>query len=48
VGQLINGDNFPVVGEKHGAKDRGRYGLHGVHVASSEKDIVIQLGIYDF
>jgi len=23
VGQLINGENFPIVGEEHGIKDRG-------------------------
>jgi hypothetical protein len=23
VGQLIDGDNFPIVGEEHGMKDRG-------------------------
>jgi hypothetical protein len=48
VGQLINGETFPIVREEHGTKYQGSYGLHGVHVASFKEDIIIQLGIKKF
>jgi hypothetical protein len=38
---LVNGDDFPVVGEHH-LKHRRSYFLHRLHVAMSKQDIVIE------
>jgi hypothetical protein len=46
--KLVNGDNFLVVGEHHHMKHIRGYRLHGIHVATSEKDIVIKWGIDNF
>jgi hypothetical protein len=46
--KLVDGDNFPVMGEHHRTKHRRGYHLHGIHVAMFEQDIVIKWGIDDF
>jgi hypothetical protein len=45
---LVDGDNFPVVGEHHRSKQKRGYCLHSVHVATSKQDIVIKQGIDNF
>jgi hypothetical protein len=45
---LVDGDNFPIVGEHHHSKYRRGYYLHSVHVATSKQDIVIEPGIDKF
>ena len=46
--KLVDGDNFPAMGEHHRTKHRRGYLLHIIHVAMSEKDIVIKWGINNF
>jgi hypothetical protein len=46
--KLVNGDDFPVMGEHHRTKHIRGYNLHSIHVATSEQDIVIKWGIYKF
>jgi hypothetical protein len=48
MGQLVNNDDLHIVREYHGAKYKRCYCLQCIHVASSKKDSVIQLGIYNF
>jgi hypothetical protein len=48
MGQLVNSDDLPIVREYCGETYIRCYCLHGVHVASSKKDIVIQFIIYNF
>jgi hypothetical protein len=42
---LVDGDDFPIVGEHHHSKHRRGHCLHSVHVATSKQDIVIEWGI---
>jgi hypothetical protein len=46
--KLVDGDDFPIVGEHHHSKHRRGYCLHSIHVAMSEQDIVIKWGIDNF
>jgi hypothetical protein len=46
--KLVDGDDFPVVGEHHRSKHRRGHHLHGIHVAMFEQDIVIKWGIDNF
>jgi hypothetical protein len=46
--KLVDGDNFPVVGEHHHTKNKRGYCLHSIHVAMSEQDIVIEWGVNNF
>jgi hypothetical protein len=45
---LVNGDDFPIVGEHHRSKHRRGYFLHNIHVAMSKQDIVIEWGVDNF
>jgi hypothetical protein len=45
---LVDGDDFPVVGEYHHSKHRRGYHLHSIHVTTSEQDVVIKWGIDNF
>jgi hypothetical protein len=45
---LVDGDDFPIVGEHHCLKHRRGYDLHSVHVATSKQDILIKWGIDNF
>jgi hypothetical protein len=46
--KLVDGENFPIVGEQHCLKHKKGYLLHRIHVATSEQDIVIKWGINKF
>jgi hypothetical protein len=46
--QLVDGEYLPIVREEHGVEYKRGNGFHGVHVASSKYDVVVQLGIDDF
>jgi hypothetical protein len=46
--KLLDGDDFPVVGEHHHMKQKRGYHLHSIHVAMSEQDIVIKWGVDNF
>jgi hypothetical protein len=46
--KLVNGDDFPVMGEHHHMKHRRGYRLHSIHVATSKQYIVIKWGIDNF
>jgi hypothetical protein len=45
---MVDGDDFPIVGEHHHSKHKRRYCLHSVHVATSKQDILIKWGIDKF
>jgi hypothetical protein len=45
---LVDGDDFLDVGEHHHSKYIRGYCLHIIHVAMSQKDIVIKWGIDNF
>jgi hypothetical protein len=45
---LVDGDNFPIVGEHHHLKHRTCYYLHSIHVATSKQYIVIKRGSGNF
>jgi hypothetical protein len=45
---LVNGDDFPIMGEHHHSKHRRGHHLHNIHVATSEQDIEIKWGINKF
>jgi hypothetical protein len=42
---LVNGDDFPIVGEHHCSKQRIGYFLHSINVAMSKQDILIKWGV---
>jgi hypothetical protein len=46
--KLVDGDDFPVMGEHRHMKHRRGYHLHNVHVATPEQDIVIKWDIDKF
>jgi hypothetical protein len=45
---LVDGDDFSIVGEHHCLKHRRRYCIHSIHVATSKQHIVIEKGIDNF
>jgi hypothetical protein len=45
VGNLVNGNDLPVVGEHHCVKDGRGNCLHSIHVATTEEDIIIERGV---
>jgi hypothetical protein len=42
---LVNGDDFPVMGEHHHTKHIRGYNLHSIHVATPKQDVIIKWGI---
>jgi hypothetical protein len=42
---LVDHDDFPIMGEHHCSKHRRGYNLQGIHVATSKQDIVIEWSI---
>jgi hypothetical protein len=45
---LVDGDDFPIVGEHHHSKIKRGHRLHSIHVATSKKDIVIKWSVDNF
>jgi hypothetical protein len=43
--KLVDGDDFPIMGEHHHSKHRRVYYLHSVHVATAKQDVVIKRAI---
>jgi hypothetical protein len=48
MGDLVNGNDLPIMGEHHCSKDgRGNY-LNSIHVATTKQDIIIKWGVDNF
>jgi hypothetical protein len=45
---LVDDDDFPIVGEHHHLKHRRCHRLHNIHVAMSEQYIAIKWGVDNF
>ena len=46
--EMVKGDQLPIKWENHGTKPQGGDFLHGVHIDTSQKDVIIKLGIDAF
>jgi hypothetical protein len=46
--ELVDGNDFPIVGEHHHLKDKRGHSLHCVHVTTFKQDIVIKWGTNNF
>jgi hypothetical protein len=45
--QLVNGDEFPISREYHGAKQKCSDSLHRVNATTSKENVIVQGGIDD-
>ena len=48
IRQLVNGDYLSIVRDKHLVVDRGWDNIHGIGVATSQKNVIVKRGVDEF